>query len=143
MSMVRSVVLALVGIGLGLAGCTSASQDCSGTTGGVPVVPDGGILVTIHNKTFAPDPVLAHAGSTIVFSNQDGCYHTVTSEAKAGDFVNGAAPGGWTFDLGHVLPGTSATLTVPSTIASGTVQPWFCNNHTSMMANPNPTIHVQ
>jgi plastocyanin len=99
--------------------------------------------VTISSFRFAPDPIVVPAGATITFKNTDSTAHTATSEAASGDFTPGQVSGGFTFDTSNIGGGAMATMTVPSTVASGTVQPYYCKNHLGAMANPNPTIHVQ
>jgi plastocyanin len=98
--------------------------------------------VTISAYTFSPDPLVVPAGATVTVTNTDTVEHTAISEAAANDFTNAAAPGGWTF--GVILnPGETQSFVVPTTIASGTVQPYYCSVHKSMMANPNPTLQIQ
>jgi plastocyanin len=117
-------------------GGSSGGSSSGGTTGGAMYT------VTISNYTFSPDPITVPAGATIVFNNTDAFNHSATSQAAAGNYTNAAAPGGWSFDV-VPHPGMSASITVPSGIATGTVQPYFCGFHTSMMHPPSPTIHVQ
>jgi plastocyanin len=130
----RFGVVLLVFVAVASACSSGSTSDGGGTT--------GGYTVTISQYTFSPDPIDVPAGATITFKNMDTLSHTATSEADAGVYDGGQAPGGFTFDTALIPGGATATLTVPASIAAGTVQPYFCNVHTSMMANPNPTIHV-
>ncbi len=121
----------------GATGGASSGGSTGGTTGSSTVT------VTISNFAFSPSPVMASPGDTIVFNNTDvGIKHTATSEAAAGDFTNAAAPGGWVFD---VSPdgGASASIVVPAGLASGTIQPYYCGIHTTMMTPADPTIQIR
>ncbi len=111
----------------------------SGTTGGS----SSGNTVSISNFTFAPANITVPAGATITFTNTDTAPHTATSEAAVGDYTNAAAAGGWSFDTGNIAQNTSMTVTVPTGLASGTVQHYFCNVHKAHMDNPDPTITIQ
>ncbi len=51
------------------------------------------------------------------------------------------ADGGFAFDTGQFM-GTT-TVTIPTGVASGTVQPFFCTVHTAHMKDPNPTLVIQ
>jgi plastocyanin len=122
-------------------GGATGGASSGGTTGGT--TGSSTITVTISNYNFSPGTVMASPGDTIVFNNTDvGIKHTATSEAAAGDFMNAAAPGGWIFD---VAPdgGASASIVVPTGLASGTIQPYYCGIHTTMMTPSDPTIQIR
>jgi plastocyanin len=142
------LAILLIAFSAATSGCNSGGGSDGGTTGGTTTAgttggTTGGYTVTISSYTFAPDPIVVPAGATITFKNMDSMVHTATSEAAAGNYVKDQVDGGFTFDTTSINVGASAMVTVPSTIASGTVQPYFCTNHKSAMANPNPTIHIQ
>jgi plastocyanin len=142
----HAVVLGVLvaALGVGAAGCSSSSGSDGGTSGGTTGGTTGGTFtVTISSFRFSPDPLVVPAGATITFKNTDSTAHTATSEAASGNFTPGEVSGGFTFDTMNIGSGAMATVTVPANIASGTVQPYYCNNHRAGMANPNPTIHVQ
>jgi plastocyanin len=124
-------------LAVGAAGC-STSGNMGGTTG-------GNFTVTIDStRTFSPDPLIVPAGATVTFKNTDTSLHTATSEPSAGSYDAGQAPGGFTFDTGSIAGSNgTAMITIPATVASGAIQPYFCGNHQSMMMNPNPTIHIR
>jgi plastocyanin len=124
-------------------GTTTGTASTGGTTGGTGTftftMAPGGIT---NGGTFSPASITVPAGATIVFNNTDTIQHTATAEAAAGNFSPGSAPGGWNFDV-HPMGGMSSSITVPSNIASGTVQPFYCGIHRAMMVPSDPTIHIQ
>jgi plastocyanin len=131
----------LVG-GLGILVFAACSSGSSGGTSGTT----GGYTITISGYKFSPDPLVVPAGATITVQNQDvssTSTHTCSSEASAGIYDGGVAPGGFFFDTGNIDAGTSATISVPAGLASGTKQPYFCHQHTGMMLNPDPVIQIQ
>jgi plastocyanin len=121
-------------------GCSSSGTGDGGTTTGGT---GGALTVTITNFAFSPPALTVPPGATVTFVNAGSSPHTATSQAAPDMFVNGQADGGFTFDTATIAVGASATVTVPATIASGTVQPFFCKIHTSMMMPPNPTLIIQ
>ncbi len=123
---------------LAIAACSSGGPPNGTTTG------PSGPTITISNFTFSPDPLVVAAGSTVTVINTDTVNeHTATSEAAAGLFVKAQADGGFLFDSNNIPTGSSATITIPAGLPSGTIQPYFCEQHTSMMKNPNPTIQIK
>ncbi len=148
--MSRVALVSALGV-LGLAAACSSGGSPSGTTSGATSGTTsgtgGGLTITISNYKFSPDPLIAPAGSTITVVNDDTkstSTHTCTSEATAGSYDGGqASPNGFFFDTGNIDAGTSATITIPAGVPSGTKQPYFCKQHTSMMSNPDPIIQIQ
>jgi plastocyanin len=96
------------------------------------------ISISITARTFSPQNLEVPAGATVVVQNNDSEGHSVTSQATAGAFSPGSV-NGISFDTG-VFMGKSS-ITIPDTAQVGTVIPYFCTNHLSMMAN-QPTITV-
>ena len=127
---------------LALAACSSGGSP-SGTTTGT----GGGFTITISNYQFSPDPIVVPAGATITVVNDDTkstSTHTATSEAAVGNYMPGqVSTNGFTFDTGNIDAGTSATISVPAGIPSGTKQPYYCQEHKSMMQNPDPVIEIK
>jgi plastocyanin len=80
------------------------------------------------------------AGTVITVKNLDGVQHSVTSEAQQGDYTPGAV-GGVSFDTGLLAAGASGSVTIPATAPSGTVIPYYCSKHTSMMGQGTITVH--
>jgi plastocyanin len=117
-----------------LASCGSSGGGGSSSSGGPP-----GFYITIHSMSFGPAELAAPPGATVTVVNQDGFQHSVTSEAAAGDFTPGAV-GGVQFDTGP-FTGT-ATFTIPANAVDGTVIPYYCTVHKSMMATPNGSLKV-
>jgi plastocyanin len=123
--------------------CGSGTSGTTGTGSGTTTGGTSGNTVTINAYTFSAANLTVAAGSTISFVNNDTVAHTATSEAAAGNFTNAAAAGGFSFDTGQISAGATATVTVPTGLASGTVQPYYCSNHKSMMAPANPTLTIR
>ncbi len=117
-----------------LASCGSSGGGGGSSSGGPP-----GFYITIRNMAFAPAELSAPPGATVTVVNQDGFQHSVTSEAAAGDFTPGAV-GGVQFDTGP-FTGTG-TFTIPANAVDGTVIPYYCTVHKSMMATPNGSLKV-
>ena len=74
--------------------------------------------VTIVDFAFEPEILTTTAGSTIVWTNEDGVAHTVTSEGP-GPLDSGTLDGGDTYEASFSEPGTYA---------------YFCEIHPSMRA---------
>jgi plastocyanin len=104
--------------------------------------PPSGPQIAVSGFSFSPADMTVDAGTTITVKNNDSAAHTVTSEASDGAFTP-AGVGGVTFDTGQVTGGGSATITIPASATSGTVIPYYCANHKSMMATPNGHITVR
>jgi plastocyanin len=139
---------ALLASGLLVAlGCGSDNSKPSGPT------------ISIQNLTFSPADMSVAAGTTITIVNNDSMAHTVTSEAADNDFTPGAVAG-VSFDSGLIAPGgggnpspppnpgpyveaATASITIPTSAPSGTVIPYFCQNHKGAMATPNGHITVR
>ena len=135
--MSRLAFFSILGI-LTLAACSSGDSSNGTTTGA------SGPTITISNFTFTPDNLVVAAGSTVTVMNTDTTtVHTATSEAAAGLYVKAAADGGFLFDTNNIPTSGSATFTVPAGLPSGLVLPYFCEQHTSMMTNANPTIQIK
>ena len=132
------------GFCLALAACSSSS----GTSGsGTPAtdtvaggdVPAAAATITIQSFKYNPADLSVAAGSTITVKNLDAVPHTLTSEAKVGDFTPGAVAG-VSFDTGTIASGGSATITIPASAVSGTVIPYFCAVHLKTMGTGQITV---
>lgn len=109
------------------------ATSCGG--GGGSTTQKGGVsgfTITIRGMTFSPAELDVPAGATISVVSVNETYHTVTSEAKEGDFLEGGVAGVH-FDTGDF--DTVATITIPADAPNGTVIPYFCKDHHAMM-NP-------
>ena len=135
-----SILVAVLALACGSSGGTGGTTGGGGgTTGGT----GGSTTITISNFKFSPDPITVAAGSTITVVNSDSATHSATCEAAAKAYTKGQATAGFTFDTNLIQAGGTATITVPTGIASGTSQPYFCSHHTSGMSNPDPVIKIQ
>jgi len=109
--------------------------------GGVTQQSDGGTsayVVTIQGYAFSPQNLNVPAGATVTVKNGDGFAHSATSSTTPTAYTPGAV-GGVSFDTG-LFTGTQS-FTIPATAVAGTVVPYYCKSHTSMMLN-QPTITI-
>jgi plastocyanin len=114
-------------------------------TGGAGGTVDSGVsptaaLVTIQSFMYAPLNFTVAPGASVNVQNADSVPHSLTSESAVGNFALGAV-NGVTFDTGIIPAGGTASFTIPLTASPGTVIPFFCKVHTSMM--PQGTITIQ
>ena len=138
-----------------LAGGLLVALGCGSDSSNQPTGP----TISIQNLAFSPADMSVAAGTTIAIVNNDSMAHTVTSEAADNDFTPGAVAG-VSFDSGQVAAGggggtptpsnpgpyveaATASITIPSSAPSGTVIPYFCQNHKGAMATPNGHITVK
>lgn len=115
-----------------------AALGCGGTDSPSPS-PSPDYLITIAGFSFLPEDLAVPPGATVIVTNQDGVPHSVTSESAPGTYAPGAV-NGVEFDTGIFTK--TATIAIPAGAAPGTVIPYFCRVHTSMMAN-QPRITIQ
>jgi plastocyanin len=120
---------------LALGACGAATPIASTT----PTASTGALVITIQSLTFTPLNVDVAPGATVTVRNADGILHSLTSEAAMGNYSPGAV-NGVSFDTGLFSTGDQ-TITIPANAAPGTVVPYFCRFHLSMM--PQGTITVQ
>jgi plastocyanin len=130
-----SKMLLPLAIVAGALACGSSNNNNNGTTQN-PL--SGAPTITISNYTFTPQNLNVAPGTTINVVNQDGFDHTATSQSAQGAFVAGSVAG-ISFDTGP-FTGTKQ-ITIPSSAPVGTVIPYFCNIHKSMMRD-QPQITV-
>lgn len=107
-------------------GCNSGSN--------TPASDGAALAITIKDFAYSPANLDVKAGSVVTVRNEDAAPHTVTSEAKVGDFKPGSVAG-VQFDTGSISAGASATFVVPASAATGTEVPYYCTFHTSGMKN--------
>ena len=94
--------------------------------------------IVISNYEYNPTNLSVKPGTTVTVINEDsGTQHSVTSESVAGAYTPGVV-NGVQFDTG-AFTGTT-TFTIPSTATAGTVIPYFCTVHLSMMGPGQITI---
>lgn len=117
-------------------GPDAGSTDSGGTadTGPAEDTAASGLVVTIKAFAYDPDNLTVPAGSTVAVKNLDTAAHTVTSEAKVGDFTPGGQAG-VTFDTGSIAAGAAGSFTIPASAPSGTVIPYYCTIHKAGMKN--------
>lgn len=112
---------------------------CGGGTPTMAAAETSGQVISIQGLDFTPRSVTVPPGGTVTVRNVDGVPHSLTSEATMGNFSPGAV-NGVSFDTGLFSTG-DRTITIPANAAPGTVVPYFCRFHLSMM--PQGTITVQ
>jgi plastocyanin len=146
--------LAACGGGSGGMGGTVSATGGGSPDGGAAVTPtptgnttDGGatggsstaFTLTIQGLAFSPENLTVPPGATVQVVNMDGVTpHSVTSQSVVGAYVMGSV-GGVSFDTG-LFTGTRS-FTIPASAAMGTVIPYFCRNHQSMMLNATK-VHI-
>ena len=120
-------------------GTATGSDQGSGGATTPATAPTSALVITIQSLNFTPLNVTVSPGTTITVRNLDGILHSLTSEAAMGNYSPGAV-NGVSFDTGLFSTGDK-TITIPANAAPGTVVPYFCRFHLSMM--PQGTITVQ
>jgi plastocyanin len=93
--------------------------------------------ITISSFVYSPANLSVKPGATITVVNRDTDQHSVTSTTSASSFTPGAV-NGVSFDTG-AFKGTT-TLTISASAPPGTVVPYFCVPHGSMMGHGTLTI---
>jgi plastocyanin len=109
-------VVAVFGIALSLAACTSGTSAPTGGSGSSGGTPSNSHAITIKNFAFAPHTVTVAPGATVTITNDDQVAHTVTSRT-----------GG--FDTGDIAAGQSKSFTAPK--SPGTYA-YICSIHQYM-----------
>jgi plastocyanin len=132
MSLNRKLAAGLGALALALAGGCGSSNDSS-------LGP--GFYITITSSRYSPTNLRVPPGGKVTVLNQDSTDHSVTSSntADATDFTPGGV-GGISFDTG-AFTGT-ATFTIPANAVDGTVVPFYCSVHTTMMTPTHGSITV-
>ena len=123
----------LSGTGLAIAGAfllVGCGGGGSSSTGAPPAAPTPAptpstvmvnIVSSVGNGAYKPNPVMANAGDTVVFRNNDAAMHHIVLD-------DGSA------DLGDVMPGaTSKGVTLKNTSA----ERFHCTIHSSMVGAIN------
>jgi plastocyanin len=135
-SHVRSSLAACAALALGCGGYSSSSYMAP-----APPQQPAGPVITISANAYSPLNLHAKAGATVTVVNRDGSVlHSVTSEASPNDFTPGAPSGLAPFDTGPFTG--SMTFVLPANAAAGTVIPYYCTVHLTMMATPNGSITI-
>jgi plastocyanin len=121
-------------------GCGGGGSNGGGTvtTTGTPT--PTGFVIRIAALRYSPVNLSVPPGATITVVNEDVTLHSVTSEATTGAYTPGGV-NGVTFDTGAFSTG-QRTIQIPTTAAAGTVIPFYCTAHLTMMLPPNGTITV-
>ncbi|PWU80917.1 MAG: hypothetical protein DLM72_09640 [Candidatus Nitrosopolaris wilkensis] len=107
----------------------SSSTTSTNSTGGnsVSIVPNAS---TMTDKAFAPNPLNAKVGDTVIWTNKDTTFHTVTSGTGPSDTTHGKE-----FDSG--LSGPTALTTQGKTFSHKFMTagefPYFCQLHPTMV----------
>jgi plastocyanin len=127
--------LALLGGLTVLAACGGGDGGGGGAEGSEP-----GFYIVMQGMTFSPAELAVPPGATVTVLNRGSEPHSATSQASAGAFTPGAVAG-IQFDTG-VFGRGSRTFTIPTDAVEGTVVPYYCTAHTSMMIPSSPTIRV-
>jgi plastocyanin len=127
----KAVVISLLALGA-FPGCGGSSSSSSSTL-------PSGFYITISNMTFTPSTLSVPPGATVTVLNSDATQHSVTSETTSGTYTPGAVSG-ISFDTGAF--NGSASFTIPSSAASGTVVPFYCTVHRTTMSPPNGSIKI-
>jgi plastocyanin len=123
----RLAVLALVGMALTLAACssggsatssssTAGSSGSTATTGGTGGSSSGTDAITIKNFAFSPASITVAPGATVTVTNKDQVTHTLTASDGR-------------FDTGDISSGASKTFTAPKTAGK---YPYICSIHQYM-----------
>ncbi|WP_144730710.1 plastocyanin/azurin family copper-binding protein [Candidatus Nitrosocosmicus arcticus] len=104
---------------------TNATDQASGNTQ-VSIVPGAS---TLTDTAYSPNPVEVTVGQTVVWTNDDSAFHTVTSGPA------GAADAGKVFDSGLTGPTalTSKGKTFEHTFDTAGEYPYFCTLHPAMV----------
>jgi len=119
--------LALVAIALLATSCS-----CGGSGGS-----NNPNAITIQSFVYSPANLTVKPGATVTVVNRDNDAHSVTSTPSETSFTPGAV-NGVSFDTG-AFHGTT-TFTISATASPGTVVPYFCVPHGSMMGHGSITI---
>jgi plastocyanin len=120
--------LRLMALGALMVGCSC------GTSGGSNNNPN---TITIQSFAYSPANLSVKPGTTITVVNRDSDQHSVTSTTSDTSFTPGAV-NGVSFDTG-AFNGTT-TFTLSASAPPGTVVPYFCVPHGSMMGHGTITV---
>jgi plastocyanin len=120
----------------------SGTPDSGTPDSGTPDAGQEEASIDISGYTFSPSELTVDPGTVITVTNSDSIPHTLTSESADDDFTPGAV-NGVSFDTGTLGGHASTTFTIPGDAPSGTVIPFYCAFHTSMMSPANGHITVR
>ncbi|MDQ2685936.1 MAG: plastocyanin/azurin family copper-binding protein [Thermoproteota archaeon] len=118
-------LLAILGF-VAIGASTDNSVFAQGDKVQVSIVPGSS---TLTDKAYSPNPVDVTTGQTVVWTNDDSAFHTVTSGSV------GAPDAGKAFDSGLAGPTalTSKGKTFEHTFDSAGEYPYFCTLHPAMV----------
>ncbi|MBI5375298.1 MAG: Ig-like domain-containing protein [Candidatus Schekmanbacteria bacterium] len=122
---------------------TSNADPAQSSTASVTLVPTitNGDTITISGLTFSPVNLGVSPGAVITVTNTVGFDHSVTSASEPEVYTNGAV-NGISFDTGLFLS-SSVTIEIPVTATVGTVIPYYCSQHMSLMTPKNGFITIK
>jgi plastocyanin len=119
---------ALIGIGLGMAGCAgSGYSSVSGSPSGPTTPTSGSGVLTINvvamngAQSFSPNPATVPSGQMVVWHNVDSITHHVVLNDRS-------------VDTGDLAPGASSR---PMTIGGSGVGQYHCSIHPEMVGSIN------
>lgn len=125
-----------------LSACSSSAGKSAANTKTAPsegTLDAGPYTIVIRDFVYEPSNLPVPAGTVIQVVNLDVEAHSVTSETKLGNFVNGSVQG-IEFDTGAIETSKSASFSVPLNAMPGTVIPYFCTVHKSSMGEGRVTL---
>jgi plastocyanin len=93
-----SLLVALLTVGLLVAGCGSSSGGGGSATNTAPAAPN---TITINNFAFSPSTLTVSPGAKVTVKNADSATHTLTASDKS-------------FDTGSIATGASKIFTAPT-----------------------------
>lgn len=118
---------------------TSVTTTSTTTTTFFPVTPGNTIKIT--GFSFDPVNIGVAPGTTITVFNLDGSPHSVTSQAKEGNFTFGKV-NDIGFDTGEFTTPNKSFI-IPPNAVPGTVIPYYCTVHKGLMKTKNGYVTVQ
>ncbi|HKA25723.1 MAG TPA: plastocyanin/azurin family copper-binding protein [Candidatus Eisenbacteria bacterium] len=119
-SISRAALVACVSV-LALTGCNKSKSNnpvASGPTANVGIVMNA---LNMGANAFTPNPVTVAAGTTVIWKNNDGITHTVTSTTAAESYNFSIAPGSTGSHLFSTAGSFSYKCSIPGHTMNGSV----------------------